>query len=270
MKGLTVFITGASRGIGAAIARSCAKLGANVVVTAKSSEPHPSLPGTIHTVAAEVEELGGKALAIALDVRDANAIADAVKQAAEHFGGIDILINNAGALFLAPIGHTPMKRYDLINQVNARATFAMCQAAIPYLKKSANPHILNMSPPLNMAAKWFKDTLAYTISKYGMSMCTLGLAAELKDRNIAVNSLWPKTTIATAAVSVNFPKEILQASRKDTIVADAVIHIVHQDSSEVSGNFFIDEDVLRDSGVTDFSKYAYGNADNLYTDLYLD
>jgi citronellol/citronellal dehydrogenase len=266
----TVFITGSSRGIGAAIARECAKYGANVVITGKSDVAQEKLPGTIHTVAAEVTSLGGRALALKLDVRDEVAIAAAMEQAANHFGGIDILINNAGAIFLASIDKTPMKRFDLVNQINTRATFATVQACLPYLQQSNNPHILNMSPPLNMDAKWFADKIAYTISKYGMSMCTLGLAQELKNKNIAVNSLWPKTTIATSAVAVNFPKEILQASRKDIIVAEAAAYIITQNSIACTGNFFLDEEVLRAAGVSDFSVYAYGDAGKLVKDFYVE
>lgn len=270
LQGKTIFITGASRGIGAAIARKVASLGANVVVAAKSAQPHPTLPGTIHTVAEQITALGARALPIALDVRDADAINVAVKQAADHFGGIDCLINNASALFLAPVDQTPAKRFDLIQQVNARASFFCAQACLPYLRQSSNPHILMLSPPLLMDAKWFSGNVAYTISKYGMSMCVMGMAAEFKPYAIAVNALWPKTTIATSAVKVNFPDEILQASRKDTIVADAAAVVLTQDAKQVSGQFFIDEAVLRATGVEDFSTYAYGNADQLCPDFYIE
>ncbi len=266
----TVFITGSSRGIGAAIARECAKYGANVVITGKSDVAHETLPGTIHTVAAEVVSLGGQALPIKLDVRDEIAIAAAMEQAANYFGGIDILINNAGAIFLAPIDKTPMKKFDLVNQINTRATFAAAQACLPYLQQSNNPHILNISPPLNINAKWFADKLAYTISKYGMSMCTLGLARELKNKNIAVNSLWPKTTIATSAIAVNFPAAVLKASRKDIIVAEAATYIINQSSKECTGNFFLDEEVLRTAGVSDFSVYAYSDSGALMPDFYVE
>ena len=270
MQGKTVVITGASRGIGASIARSVAKEGGNVVVIAKSKEPHPKLPGTIYSVAEEVERLGGQALPIALDVRDADAIQGAMDQVQQHFGGIDVLINNASALYLKNVPDTEVKRFDLIQQVNTRATFFFAQACLPYLKNSENPHILTMSPPLSMKDKWFQDMLAYTISKYGMSMCTLGMAAEFKSFGIAVNSLWPKTTIATSAVKFNFPEPILQASRKDSIVADAAMWIITQDAKSVSGEFFIDEEVLRNAGVSDFSQYAYGEGQDLMLDLYVE
>jgi citronellol/citronellal dehydrogenase len=203
-------------------------------------------------------------------VRDDRLIQQAVMQAVTHFGGIDILINNASAISLTDTPNTSMKRYDLMMSVNSRATFATSQACIPYLTKSVNPHILTLSPPLNMQAKWFAPHLAYTMSKYGMSMCTLGLAQELKAQGIAVNSLWPKTTIATAAIAVNFPKEILHASRHPKIVADAAYWILNQNSRQTSGNFFVDEDVLRAQGVTDFSHYALSPEKPLYPDLFLD
>ena len=209
LKGKTLFITGASRGIGREIALRCARDGANIVVTAKTAEPHASLPGTIHSVAAEVDAAGGKALALQLDVRDEAAIAAAVSEAVRVFGGIDILVNNASAIMLTGTAATPMRRYDLMQGVNARGTFACSQACLPHLAASGaagrNPHILTLSPPLNMKPRWFKDHVAYTMSKYGMSMCTLGLAEEFRVQGIAVNSLWPRTTIATAAIAVNFP-----------------------------------------------------------------
>jgi len=269
LKDKVVFITGASRGIGREIALRCAKEGAKVVIAAKSDKPHPTLPGTIHTVAKEIEAAGGQALPILLDVRDEAGVLAAVAKTVETWGGIDILVNNASALFLAPTLETPMKRFDLIFSVNVRGTFMCSKACIPHLKESSNPHILNLAPPLNMSAKWFKDHLAYTMSKYGMSMCTLGLSEELKSSGIAVNSLWPKTTIATAAVEVNFPKEILQASRKPEIMADATYGIITSDSKEVTGNFFIDEDYLRTTGVSDFSEYALNPNVPLCTDLFL-
>lgn len=264
-----IFITGASRGIGREIALRCAKDGAKIVITGKTTEPHPTLEGTIYTVAKEVEKAGGMALPIMLDVRDEANVQQAVAQTIETWGGINILVNNASALFLAPTLETPMKRYDLISTVNVRATFLCSQTCIPYLKKANNPHILNLSPPLNMEAKWFKDHLAYTISKYGMSMCTLGMSEELKSLGIAVNSLWPRTTIATAAVAVNFPKDILRASRHPAIMADAAYNILTSNSREMTGNFFIDEDFLRTRGVNDFSQYALDPQAPLFTDLFL-
>ena len=232
-----------------------AKEGANLVITGKSAKPHPKLPGTIHTVAEEVTAIGGKALPLKLDVRCEENIAEVVEQTVKTFGGLDILINNASAIFLADTLHTPLKRFDLMMNVNARATFACSQACLPYLKKSDNPHILNLAPPLNMQAKWFKDHLAYTYSKYGMSMCTLGMSEEFKSEGIAVNSLWPKTTIATAAIAAHFSEEMLRASRHPEIVADAAYEILCQDAKTTTGNFFIDEEVLEKSGVNDFSRY---------------
>jgi len=276
MKGLggkTIFITGASRGIGSEIARRCARDGANVVVTGKTADPHATLPGTIHSVAAEVEAAGGHALALQLDVRDENAIASAVNRVADVFGGIDILVNNASAIMLTGTPATPMKRYDLMQDVNARATYACAQACLPHLVTSArsgrNPHILTLSPPLSMQPRWFRDHLAYTMSKYGMSMCTLGLAEEFRGEGIAVNSLWPRTTIATAAIAVNFPDAILKASRKPSIVADAAHAIFHRDSCLATGQFYIDEAVLREEGVIDFETYAVTPGAKLYTDLFL-
>lgn len=269
LKGKTVFITGASRGIGREIALRCARDGANVVVTGKTAEPHPKLPGTIHTVCGEIEAAGGQGLAIQLDVRDEEALAKAVDQAAGRFGGVDVLVNNASAILLAGTRETPVKRFDLMLGVNVRATFAASQACIPYLERSANPHILTLSPPLNLEPRWFKDHVAYTISKYGMSMCTLGMAAELKGAGIAVNSLWPRTTIATAAIEFNFPKAVLDASRKPAIMADAAHAIITRDARACTGNFFIDEDVLREAGVTDFEPYACRPGVPLFTDLFV-
>jgi citronellol/citronellal dehydrogenase len=270
LKDKVIFITGGSRGIGREIALRCAKDGAKIVIAAKTDQPHPTLEGTIHTVAAEVEKAGGKALALQVDIRDEDKVHEAVRKTVETFGGIDILVNNASAIFLAKTLDTPMKRYDLINSINARGTFLCSQACIPHLKNAANPHILTLSPPLNMHPKWFKDNLAYTMSKYGMSMCTLGMAEEFKSAGIAVNSLWPKTIIATAAIEVNFPKQILQASRKPSIMADAAHIIFTSDSRQTTGNFFIDEDLLKTHGVSDFSQYAYSPGVPLMEDFFLD
>ncbi len=274
LKSKTIFITGASRGIGREIALKCARDGANIVVTAKTAEPHASLPGTIHSVAAEVEAAGGKALALQLDVRDENAVAAAVNEAVRVFGGIDILLNNASAIMLTNTAATPMKRFDLMQGVNTRGTFACSQACLPHLAKSAaagrNPHILTLSPPLSMKPHWFKDHVAYTLSKYGMSMCTLGMAEEFRAQGIAVNSLWPRTTIATAAIAVNFPEAILKASRKPAIMADAAYAIFNRDSRAATGNFYIDETVLRETGVTDFEPYSITPGEKLYTDLFLE
>ena len=274
LKNKTIFITGASRGIGREIALRCARDGANIVVTAKTAEPHVSLPGTVHSVAAEVEAGGGQALALQLDVRDENAIAAAVAEAVRVFGGIDILVNNASAIMLTGTGATPMKRFDLMHSVNARGTFACSQACLPHLARSGSagrsPHILTLSPPLNMKAKWFKDHVAYTMSKYGMSLCTLGMAEEFRAQGIAVNSLWPRTTIATAAIAVNFPEAILKASRKPAIMADAAYAIFNRDSRAATGNFYIDETVLREEGVSDFEPYSITPGATLYTDLFLE
>jgi len=270
LAGKTLFITGASRGIGREIALIAARDGANVVIAAKTAEPHPKLAGTIHTVADEVRKAGGKALAIQLDVRDDAAIAAAAAQAAREFGGIDILVNNASAISLTPTLETPARRFDLMMGVNVRATFLCSQACIPHLAKAANPHILTLSPPLSMKGKWFAGHVAYTMSKYGMSMCTLGLAEELRDQGIAVNSLWPRTTIATAAVEVHFPPAILAASRTAAIMADAAHAILTSDAKAHTGNFYIDEDVLRREGVTDFARYAVTQGVPLFQDLFVE
>jgi len=270
LRGKTIFITGATRGIGREIALRCARDGANVVVTGKSAQPHPKLPGTVGSVAREVEAAGGKALAIQLDVRDATAVADAVGRAVATFGGIDCLVNNASAISLTGTLDTPIRRLDLMLAVNLRGTFACSQACIPHLAKAGNPHILTLSPPLNMHPRWFGSHVAYTMAKYGMSMCTLGMAEELRAQGIAVNSLWPRTTIATAAIEVHFPEAILRASRKAAIVADAAHAILNRDSRRATGNFYIDETVLREEGVTDFDQYAVNPGTRLYSDLFLD
>lgn len=270
LAGRTLFITGGSRGIGREIALRAARDGANVVLGAKTAEPHPKLSGTIHSVAAEVQAAGGQALAIQLDVRDEAAIASAVARAAEAFGGIDILVNNASAISLTPTLETPAKRFDLMMGVNARATFLCSQACIPWLRKGTNAHILNLSPPLNMQPRWFAGHVAYTMSKYGMSMCTLGMAEELKADAIAVNSLWPRTTIATAAVEVHFPEAILRASRRPAIMADAAHRILTSDARANTGRFYIDEEVLRAAGVSDFEPYAVTPGTPLFQDLFVD
>jgi len=270
LQGKTVFITGSSRGIGRAIALRCATDGANVVITGKTAEAHSKLPGTIHSVVAEVEKAGGNGLAIQLDVRDESALQAAVEQAAAHFGGLDMLVNNASAISLTNTLDTPVRRLDLMWDVNMRATFLASQACIPYLKKSANPHILTLSPPLSYEAKWFSPHVAYTISKFGMSMCTLGMAQEFSRDGIAINCLWPRTTIATSAIEFNFPKEILSASRKPEIVADAAYEIFKRNSRECTGNFFIDEEVLKVAGVTNFGQYAVSPNVTLFNDLFLE
>ncbi len=270
LAGKVLFITGASRGIGREIALRAAADGAAIVIAAKTAEPHPTLSGTIYTVAAEIERAGGQALPIVVDVRDEDQVNAAVEIAMQKLGRIDILINNASAINLSGTLEMPMKRFDLLMQVNMRATYMCAKACLPHLVKSDNPHILTLSPPLNMSAKWFKNHLAYTMSKYGMSMCTLGLAEEFRKQGVAANSLWPKTVIATAAIEVNFPKQIYEASRKPSIVADAAYVILTSDSRNVTGNFFIDEDVLREHGVTDFSGYDLVPGNKLIPDFYIE
>jgi citronellol/citronellal dehydrogenase len=270
LKGKTLFITGASRGIGKAIGLAAAREGANVVVAAKSSVPNPKLPGTIHDAAAEIERAGGKALAVKCDVRDEAEIAAAVAAAVERFGGLDVLVNNASAIHLAGTVETPMKRYDLMHQVNARGTFACSQACIPHLARSSNPHILNLSPPLSLSPRWFAPHVAYTMAKYGMSMCVLGMAEELRERGIAVNALWPRTVIATAALNLLGGEETAKHGRTADIVADAAIAILRREARSCTGNFFLDEDVLRAEGVTDFARYAVKPGEPLMRDLFLD
>ena len=257
LKGKTLFVTGASRGIGKAIALRAARDGANVVIAAKTAEAHPKLPGTIYSAKEEIEAAGGKALACIVDVRFEEQIHEAVKQAVATFGGIDILVNNASAIMLSGTVDTPMKRYDLMHGVNTRGTFACSQACIPHLAKAENPHILNISPPLNMDAKWFAPHVAYTMAKFGMSMCVLGMAEELKGQKIAVNALWPKTVIATAAVQNLLGGDAtVRGSRKPDIMADAAYAIFTRKSSEFTGHFCVDETVLREAGLTDFSSYS--------------
>lgn len=257
LKGKTLYISGASRGIGLAIALRAAADGANIIIAAKTSEPHPKLPGTIHTAATEIEAAGGQALPVICDVRDEHAVTESFAAGAEKFGGIDICINNASAISLTTTTDTRMSRYDLMNQVNARGTFLCSKTAIPYLEKSDNAHILNIAPPLDMQAKWFAPHVAYTMSKFGMSLCTLGMAEELKPRRIAVNSLWPLTAINTAAVHMLMGKEAAAASsRSPQIMADAAHAILTRPATAVTGNFFIDEVWLRECGVTDFAQYG--------------
>jgi citronellol/citronellal dehydrogenase len=253
----TLFITGASRGIGLAIALRAARDGANVAIIAKTTEPHPKLPGTIFTAADEIERAGGKALPLACDIRFEDQVIDAVQKTVERFGGIDACINNASAISLTPTVETDMKRYDLMNGINARGTFLCSKATIPHLARAANPHILNIAPPLDMKARWFTGHVAYTMAKFGMSMCTLGMADELRAQGIAVNSLWPLTTIDTAAVrNLLGGDAAARVARKPEIVADAAHEILARPARECTGNFFIDEEVLREAGVTDFSIYS--------------
>ena len=270
LKNKTLFITGASRGIGLSMALRAVRDGANVVVAAKTTEPHPTLPGTIYTAAEEIEAAGGKALALKVDIRDEEAVEAAVKQAVETFGGIDILINNASAIQLTGTLQTSMKRFDLMHGVNARGTYMTSQKCLPHLLKSSNPHILNISPPLNMYEHWFENHVAYTMAKYGMSMCVLGMAGEFRSRGIGVNALWPKTAIATAAISnVVGGDEMMEKCRKPEIMADAAYAILTRDASGCTGNFFIDEDLLRESGVEDFDQYAVKPGEDLLPDFFL-
>lgn len=272
LKGKTLFITGASRGIGREIALKAAQDGANIVIAAKSVEEHPKLGGSIFTVAQEVEQAGGKALAIQLDVRDQVAVAQAMKQAAEHFGGIDILINNAGAIKLSGVEMLDPNRFDLMYQINTRAVMVCSQAALPYLKQSENPHILSLSPPLNLDEKWFASYAPYTITKYGMSMLTIGMSQEFANYKISVNSLWPKTIIATAAIEFTVDgKQLFNQARKPNIMADAAYQILISQNRAVTGRLMIDEDILRESGVHDFSNYRYADSDDaLMVDLFVD
>jgi citronellol/citronellal dehydrogenase len=268
---MNVFITGGSRGIGKAIALKLASHGANVAIAAKTVEANPKLEGTIYTAAKEIEAAGGKALPLQVDIRFEEQVKNAVEETAKAFGGIDILINNASAINLSPTENLEAKRYDLMQSINVRGTFMVSQACIPWLKKSSNAHILNLSPPLDMNPKWFASHLAYTMSKYGMSMVVLGLAQELKSYGIAVNALWPRTTIATAAVQNLLGGDyLIKRSRKPEIVADAAFAIISKPSRECTGNFFIDEDLLRKEGVNDFSGYAIDPSQELQTDLFID
>lgn len=266
----TVIITGASRGIGKAIGLKLATEGANIVIASKSTEENPKLGGTIFSAAAEMESAGGKALAVQCDIRFEEQIDNVVNKTIEKFGGIDILINNASAINLSPTEQTEPKRFDLMYDINVRGTFMMSKACIPHLKKGTNAHILNLSPPINMDLKWFSKHLAYTISKYDMSMIALGLSAELKKYNIAANALWPKTTIATAAVNNLLGGEaLMKMSRTVDIVADAAFYILSKPSTQCTGNTFIDEEVLAGEGITDLSKYSVTPGGQLFNDLFV-
>ncbi len=269
LAGKTIFISGASRGIGLAIALRAARDGANIVIAAKTDTPHPKLPGTIHTAAREIEAAGGHALPLAVDIRYEEQVYNAVAQAVQHFGGIDILVNNASAISITGTLQTPMKRFDLMMGVNMRGTFLCSQACLPLLAKAPNPHILTLSPPLDMRAKWFAPCLAYTMAKFGMSMCVLGMAEEFRGQGIAVNALWPRTIIATVALQI-IPGAEPERGRTPDIMADAAWQILTQDSRTTTGNFFIDEEVLAAAGVTDFSRYAVSPGKPLRRDLFLD
>lgn len=266
----TLFITGASRGIGLAIALKAARDGANIAIAAKTVAPHPKLEGTIYSAAEQIEAEGGKALPIPCDVRDEEQVKSAIKQAAQRFGGIDIVVNNASAIQLTRTPETEMKRFDLMQQVNARATFMVSKYAIPYLENAKNPHILMLSPPLDMQEKWFAPHLAYTLSKFGMSLVVLGLAGELRDKKIAVNALWPRTTIATAAIkNLLGGDEMMRASRSPQIMADAAYAIFTKSAASFTGNFLIDDTFLTSESVTNFEKYAMEAGVPLHPDFFV-
>ena len=270
LKGKTLFVSGASRGIGLAIAKRAAQDGANIILAAKTAEEHPKLPGTIYTAADEVIESGGQALPIVCDIRDEEQVRQAVNLGVEEFGGIDICINNASAIQLTNTLQTDMKRYDLMHQINSRGTFLVSKACLPHLLKSDNPHILNLSPPLDMNPKWFGPHVAYTMAKYGMSLCVLGMAEEFKEQGVAVNALWPRTAIATAAIKNALGGDaIMSISRFPEIMGDAAYTILTKPSKEFTGNFCIDDTVLADNGVTDFSVYAEVPFDQLAPDFFV-
>jgi citronellol/citronellal dehydrogenase len=275
LNGKTVFISGGSRGIGLAIAIRAARDGANVTIAAKTAEPNPKLPGTIYSAAADIEKAGGKALPILCDIRDEAAVRSAVDATVATFGGIDVLVNNASAISLTGTAATPMKRFDLMFGVNVRGTFACTQACLPHLRKSAaagrNPHILTLSPPLNLDPKWFKDHVAYTMAKYGMSMCVLGMAEEFRSAGVAVNALWPRTVIATAALAmIPGMAQRVENCRKPEILADAAHAVLTRDARQATGNFYLDEEVLAAEGVTDLAAYAVKPGAPLLPDIFLD
>ncbi len=269
LKGKTLFISGGSRGIGLAIAERAARDGANIVIAAKTTAPHPKLPGTIYSAAEAIETAGGQALPVQTDIREEDQVLRAVEAAVERFGGIDILVNNASAISLTGTLETPMKRVDLMLQINLRGTYLCSRACLPHLKRAANPHILTLAPPLHLNPRWFKHHTAYTIAKYGMSMCVLGMAEEFRADGIAVNALWPRTTIATAALQI-IPGADPSHGRTPAIMADAAHYILTRDSRSLTGRFLIDEAVLREAGVSDFARYAVTPGAALHTDLFLD
>jgi citronellol/citronellal dehydrogenase len=273
LAGKTLFITGASRGIGLAIGLRAARDGANVTIAAKTAEPNPKLPGTIYSAAEEIEKAGGKALPLTVDVREEAQVRGALEETAKKFGGIDIVVNNASAISLTGTLDTPMKRYDLMHQVNARGTFLCTQKAVPHLLKAANPHVLNISPPLQstMSARWFGPHVAYTMAKFGMSLCVLGMAEEFRSQGIAVNALWPRTTIDTEAIRLIAGQQARRHARHPAIMADAAYWILTQPSRSVTGQFFIDDEVLRGAGVSDLSKYRHAGVaeEELTPDFFL-
>jgi len=270
LKDKTIFVTGASRGIGRAIAVRAAKDGAHVVVAAKTDRPHPKLPGTIHSVAKDVVSKGGKALAVRCDIRDEDQVTNAVIRAVERFGGIDVLVNNAGAISLTGTLETSMKRYDLMMDVNMRGSFLCAQACLPYLLKSSNPHILMLSPPIDPDPHWFRDHTAYTMSKYGMSLCVIGLAEEFREAGVAVNALWPRSVIATSALLMLGGKVRPENCRSPEIVADAARAILRRYSRTCTGNHFLDEDVLAEEGITNLDRYALAPGETLQSDLFVE
>jgi citronellol/citronellal dehydrogenase len=266
-----MFVSGGSRGIGLAIAKRAAQDGANIIIAAKTAEPHPKLPGTIYTAAEEIEQAGGQALPVVCDIRDEKQVEAAVKAGVEKFGGLDICVNNASAISLNPTLRTSMRRFDLMHQINTRGTFLVSKTCIPHLLESTNPHILNLSAPLNMQEKWFAPHVAYTMAKFGMSMCVLGMAGEFREQGIAVNALWPRTTIATAAVqNLLGGDEISKRSRKPEIMGDAAHIILTRPSREFSGNFCIDDEVLESAGITDLSSYAVDPTMELMPDFFVE
>jgi len=269
LNGKTIFITGASRGIGLAIALRAARDGANIVVAAKTAEPHPKLPGTVYTAAEEIEKAGGNALPLVVDIRYEDQVEGAVATARQTFGGIDILVNNASAISLTGTLQTPMKRYDLMHEINTRGTYLTTQKCLPALLEADNPHVLNISPPLNMNPKWFRGHVAYTMAKYGMSMCVLGMAEEFRGK-VAVNALWPRTAIATAAIKMIGGDPAMKMSRKPEIMADAAHAILVRPGKDVTGRFFIDDEVLAEEGVTDLTHYAVDPSSKLMPDFFLD
>ena len=270
LQGKTLFITGASRGIGLAIALRAARDGANIVVVAKTDQPDQRLPGTIHTAVEEINNAGGNGLACKCDIRHEEQVQAAVEKAVATFGGIDVLVNNASAIHLSGTLDTPMKRYDLMHHINTRGTFLSSKACLPHLLKASNPHILNISPPLNLETQWFAPHLAYTMAKFGMSLCVLGMADEFKQQGVAVNALWPKTVIATAAVqNLLGGQDVVKRSRQPAIMADAAHIILTRSSRECTGNFFIDEEVLSQAGITDLDKYAVTPGEELIPDFFI-
>jgi len=269
-KNKTVIMSGGSRGVGLEIAKALGKDGANIAILAKTTEPHPTLPGTIFTAAEEIEQVGGTALPIVCDIRYEEQVEAAVEETVSKFGGIDICINNASAIHLTDTVNTPMKRYDLMHNINVRGTFMLSQKCIPHLIKGDNSHILTLSPPLDISRKWFGITLAYTTAKYGMSLVAHGLAEELGKQNVASNCLWPRTSLDTAAVRNVIGEELVKGSRKPSIYADAAYAVLKRDSSTCTGNFFLDQDVLEEEGVTDFDQYAIDTEATLVSDFFVD